>query len=73
MLLNNPNRPINYYSVWRDRRKNIEKSKKVAEKFGRMKGNAYFCRQKVKNETKNDDNNKLLVVAQLKIRKIVRR
>jgi hypothetical protein len=52
MLLNNPNRPINYYSVWRDRRKNIEKSKKVAEKFGRMKGNAYFCRQKVKNETK---------------------
>ena len=38
-----------------------------------MKGNVYFCRQKVKNETKHDKNCKLLVVAQLKIRKIVRR
>ena len=51
----------------------IENSKKVAIKFGRMKGNVYFCRQKVKNETKHDKNCKLLVVAQLKIRKIVRR
>ena len=25
----------------------IENSKKVAIKFGRMKGNVYFCRQKV--------------------------
>ena len=31
----------------------IENSKKVAIKFGRMKGNVYFCRQKVikRNET----------------------
>ena len=59
-----------------------EKSKKVAIKFGRMKGNVYFCRQKVikRNENdknckrnENDKNCKLLVVAQLKIRKIVRR
>ena len=30
-----------------------EKGKKVAIKFGRMKGNVYFCRQKVikRNET----------------------
>ena len=51
----------------------MENSKKVAIKFGRMKGNVYFCRQKVINETKYDKNCKLLVVAQLKIRKIVRR
>ena len=51
-VLNNPNQPVCYYSAWSKRRKNIEKSKKVAEIFGRMKGNAYFCRQKVKNETK---------------------
>ena len=31
----------------------IENSKKVAIKFGRMKGNVYFCRQEVikRNET----------------------
>jgi hypothetical protein len=50
-----------------------EKSKKVAIKFGRMKGNVYFCRQKVIKRNENDKNCKLLVVAQLKIRKIVRR
>ena len=50
-----------------------EKSKKVAIKFGRMKGNVYFCRQKVIKRNENDKKCKLLVVAQLKIRKIVRR
>ena len=51
----------------------IENSKKVAIKFGRMKGNVYFCRQRVIKRNENDKNCKLLVVAQLKIRKIVRR
>ena len=38
-----------------------------------MKGNVYFCRQKVIKRNENDKNCKLLVVALLKIRKIVRR
>ncbi len=32
-----------------------------------------FAARKLKNETRHDKNGKLLVVAQLKIRKIVRR
>jgi hypothetical protein len=38
-----------------------------------MKDNAYLCRRNVINLSKNEENCKLLVVAQLKIRKIVRR
>jgi len=51
-----------------------EKNKKVGKIFGSMKENAYFCRRFDKQKHfKHDKNSKFLVVAQLKIRTIVRR
>ena len=52
------------------------KNKKTPKKFCRMKDNMYFCRRNEIKTLKNkqyDKNSKLLVVAVLKIKIIVRR
>ncbi len=53
--------------------KSVVKNQKNMEKFGRLKDNNYLCRRFDIKQAQNEKNSKLLVVAWLKIQKIVRR